>query len=166
VLPHDLKSADTHLNALIYECLQSEDWKRAEMLSEFALGQPRTSDEFTKRVFLVNHCLALKWGGVPEEAAKKVRSVDWTASAAEFRLAEAVLTDQFDAAEGLMRAVGKDSQTLGQNEYQEWPLFREFRTSAQFGRAYREIFGQSFSEVATQSAGHVVSEAKDIAGSR
>jgi len=42
-----------------------------------------------------------------------------------------------------MKAIGKGRQP-SQLQYQEWPVFKEFRKSEEFGQAYKDVFGEEF----------------------
>lgn len=56
---------------------------------------------------------------------------DWSAASIEFRLAEAVLLDDFTSAIAIMKQIGTGI-CPGKDGYREWPLFKEFRKSSDF----------------------------------
>ncbi len=64
---------------------------------------------------------------------------DWSAKHDIFRLPHLVLTEQFAEAAAVMRRIGKDSRPT-RGEYLRWPLFAEFRKSAEFGAAFKDLF--------------------------
>jgi hypothetical protein len=43
------------------------------------IEQPRISDDVMKKIFIVNHTIAAKFGGQEEEAKELLASLDWTA---------------------------------------------------------------------------------------
>ncbi len=42
-----------------------------------------------------------------------------------------------------MREIGPEGEVT-REDYSDWPLFREFRSSSQFLTAYRGLFGNEF----------------------
>jgi hypothetical protein len=87
VLPDELEQADKSLNNEIYERLQDGKWDPALTLAEFAIEQPRVSDDAMKKTFTVNYTIAAKFGGQEEKAKEFLASLDWTAAAPRFQLA-------------------------------------------------------------------------------
>ncbi len=77
------------------------------------------------------------------EATKQLDSFDWSGSGDDFKLAEAVLREQFDLAKEIMTRIGPKNPFLTEGAYNEWPLFREFRDTEQFCVGYEEVFGYS-----------------------
>lgn len=55
-----------------------------------------------------------------------VKSADWSASSDRFKLAEAVLLDDFDTANYLVKKIGSQGD-VKIFAYREWPIFREYR---------------------------------------
>lgn len=70
--------------------------------------------------------------------------MDWSAMSDKFKLAKAVLVDDFDNAYKIMRKIGKDEEEMEQFGYQEWPLFQEIREEDQFKEVYKEIYGVEY----------------------
>ena len=68
-------------------------------------------------------------------------SEDWTASNDVFRLADAVLLDDFERAASHMRRIGRESSPT-EADYKEWPLFPWFRQSKEFETVFEEVFGK------------------------
>jgi hypothetical protein len=55
------------------------------------------------------------------------------------QLAEAVLLDDFDKADEIVRRAGTTG-SLRKSNYREWPLFREYRGSEEFQSTFEEVF--------------------------
>ena len=144
ILPEELNEADKHLNHTQYDALNSQNWERAKVFGEFAVGQKKYSDEVHKRIGIVNYCIALKFSGDTEGCLKQLKKIDWSASVNDFRLAEAVLNDRFKDAASIMVRIGKSGEMVNEGFYHTWPLFNEFRESAEFMNAYEEIYGYPF----------------------
>lgn len=144
VFPEELEEADKHLQAVIYDALQDELWQRAKTFAEFATSQKRMGSDVDKKIALVNLAIALKFGGDPTAAATLLSSVDWSAASNDFKLAERVLMDEFGEAATIVRRIGKAGDILTEEAYHVWPLFREFRSRAEFLEAYEEVYGRPF----------------------
>ena len=75
---------------------------------------------------------------------------DWSAASDKFKIGVAALEGDFDKAAKLMTRIGpEDSPNKG--DYREWPIFKQFRQSPQFAKAYSEVFGEPWVEVARDS---------------
>lgn len=144
ILPDELGEADKHLTHTQYDALNSRNWERAKVYGEFAVGQKRFSDEVHRRISIVNYCIALKFSGDAEGCVRQLKKIDWSASVNDFRLAEAVLNDRFEDAALIMIRIGKSGEMVTEGAYHTWPLFNEFRGSAEFMNAYENIFGYPF----------------------
>lgn len=159
VVPSEIIIANSHLAMIVYDALKVEKWERACILSEFAVTHKDSMRDLDRRMGVVNYAIALKFCGKIEDSKKHLESEDWSATLPEFTLALAVLSDDTDAAVEAMHSIGKQGQILRQSCYHVWPLFREFRRSDKFIKAYEEIFGCSFAsealEVAKSSSGNV-----------
>ncbi|MCF6458743.1 hypothetical protein L1068_18320, partial [Pseudoalteromonas sp. MMG023] len=82
--------------------------------------------------------------GQSGKAQKVLGSVDWSASINDFKLANAVLSDNFDEAKEIMLKIKGDGEMITESSYHNFPLFFEFRESEQFLEGYKEAFGYSF----------------------
>jgi hypothetical protein len=71
---------------------------------------------------------------------------DWTAASSKFKIARAVLADDFGEAAGLMEKIG-DKGDVPKSGYRDWPLFKEFRKSDVFQEAFLRIFGEPAARV-------------------
>lgn len=151
-LPNELQDADEHISGLLFDSLRNKVWHRSRMIGKFVLEQRRLSSDVVRRMSIINYAQALKRGGAESEATKLLDGVDWSATAADFRLAHSVLTDDFDRAARLMVAIGPKGDWIREESYHLWPLFLEFRETDLFGKAYEKVFGYPFAIKALEDA--------------
>jgi len=142
--PDELDLAEEALYRLAYNLLVFEDFDLAVCVLEFALDQPKYANENIRRKNIVNLAQAYKWRGEEERCRERLKG-DWSAFEESFDLAIAVLKDDFASAERLMLRVGAHGDIVEQ-AFRDWPLFRRFRESEQFARAYAQLFGRSRQE--------------------
>lgn len=150
VLPEELEQADDSLNNLIFDMLQAEEWADVERLAHFRIGQRNTSTDLSKKIATINLCIALKASG-NQRYKELIKTLDWSSSLPEFKLAVAVLLDDSVAAVGWMKKVGKEGELLNEVAYYSWPLFRDFRLTQDFLKAFEEIYERPFAELAGQA---------------
>ena len=116
LLPDELDTADNHLHSMQYEALRAAIWDRAKVFGEFAVGQRQMSTDVHRRLAIINYAIALKFSDEEAKAREVLARVDWSASNNDFRLAEAVLLDQFDDAAAIMRRIGKKGEYIRQDD--------------------------------------------------
>lgn len=140
------------LNDSMYKLLERKKWNTAAALADFALSDQMRKDvpEIHLRTRIVNCAIALKFAERPEDATKLLDSFDWSASYREFKLAIAVLKDDFENASKIMKEIGKAGEMVNEIYYHGWPLFHKFRETDQFQKAYEEIYGVTFAKKAVQ----------------
>lgn len=164
VFPADAKRAQEAANDAVYALLQRRHWNLASEIGAFLLtdSMRQDLDEMTLKVRLINTAIGCKFANQEERCFKLLDDADWSASVREFKLAVSVLRDDFDAAAGLMRDIGKKGELIEQIAYHTWPLFRSFRNDQRFHSAYKAVYGVDFattfqkSEVGTALAELVV----------
>jgi hypothetical protein len=144
LLPAELEEAANHLHEVTYEALQREEWAWAETAGEFAVGQKAAASEQNRLIATVNLAIARKYAGKHSAVDALLSARDWSATSSEFRLAIAVLTDQYDSAAAIMERIGERGDFLVETSYHTWPLFRDFRGSTQFLSTYEKIYGYPF----------------------
>lgn len=144
IQPEKIEAADEALVGVTFDLLVLREYALAETLLVFATETlPRHASAELVLIFKVNLAIAYKWQEKGESCKRILDSVDWSPLSDKFQLAEAVLRDDFDNAGRIMRAIGASSRP-SKAEYRDWPLFREFRRSEQFTRAFHEVFGEPF----------------------
>ncbi|MDN3519626.1 hypothetical protein QWY84_18620 [Aquisalimonas lutea] len=156
LFPDDLENADNSLIELTYELLVAERWKLAENLLGFSLNTIKNhSNDVKKRIFVINYAIATKQGGDSDKALKCLDQHDWTSCSNDFKLAVAVLKEDYDLAKNYMIAIGINGG-IAEQDYREWPLFRDFRGTKQFRGGFVEVFGieyRSIEEIDSERGG-------------
>ncbi len=144
LLPDERAAADNHFVRVTYELIESGKWDLALRLLDFAHKYiKKFSSEGTELTLTVNRAQACKWKGDGERCREIMGEVDWSAKSDQFQLADAVLLENWSRSEKTMRRIGRDG-AIRQNDYRDWPLFREFRKQKEFLDAYEAIFGRPF----------------------
>ena len=121
--------------------LQAEKWKLAELVFDFAINIPekyRSKGE-VYYYFIINKAIALKEQG--KQIENLISKVDWSAFHPKFNLAVSVLSDDFKKAEKLM-ITESVKEALTEESFRTFPLFRKFRQSEEFKRAYKVNSGK------------------------
>jgi hypothetical protein len=142
--PTELAMADEQLSDVIYDYLHEKEYKKAICLGEFSMNLPKISSDLKLKVNVINLVIAYKMSDENDKAQTVLESIDWSASINDFKLANAVLSNNFDEAKGLMNKIKCDGEMITESSYHNFPLFFEFRESEQFLAGYEEVFGYSF----------------------
>jgi hypothetical protein len=145
-LRSEAATADEVLHQQLFGFLEREQWSRAITFGEFFLNLPRISSQRIRNLAVVNYAIALRAANRAADAVTLLDSIDWSAAAPDFRLADAVLRDDVPQATLWMRRIGKQGEYVTEEGYRTWPLFRTFRSTAEFQRAFEDIYGRQFSE--------------------
>jgi hypothetical protein len=141
--PHQIEKSNKSLNLLCYELIERKDFEIAITLLKFAVDLPGRSSEVSKLMFVINLAQACKWLGNVEECEKVLASKDWSAVGDNFKLAEAVLRDDWDRAIQTMYRIGGEGD-IEKISYRDWPLFKQLRKRDEFLKAYADIFKEAF----------------------
>lgn len=146
LFPNEKNGAHEAANDVLYKLLEEKRWKTADEIAKFCLTpvMRKDIDEIKLRIRTINAAIAAKFSGNPAECASLLKSLDWTASIRDFRLAILVLEDDFAGAAKMMVMIGKNGEFIEELSYHEWPLFHKFRGSIEFLNTYMEIYGISF----------------------
>lgn len=152
VLEEELEKADEHLQVVQYDFLLMEEWQCAFMAGEFAVSLPRHSSDVLKTIMFVNYVISLKALGRSSAAETALSKRDWNALNYDFRLAERVLREDYEAAADIMIKIGKNGDFVTEQGYHTWPLFKEFRQSPEFLKAYKSVYGYEFTSKLKESA--------------
>ena len=140
----DLVNADQNLQNVIINLLQSREFELAKRLSVFSCStSTKHPNDASARIHLINNAIAHKFVGDDEGCEKILDSTDWSSSKIEFQLAIQVLRDNFTEAKKTMLKIGKNGGWINKKDYEEWPLFEEFRKTRQFKQAFKKIYGDS-----------------------
>lgn len=137
--PAQLEDADRELNRITIRFLGSGDWTFAEIIADFHVAIPEkfrgpSEDHYYA---IINRAIAQKFAG--KEYKTGLKGPAWDAFHPKYQLALEVLDDDFAKAEATMQnqAVKEAVEKTG---FRTWPLFRKFRGSPEFARAYQKMF--------------------------
>jgi hypothetical protein len=149
LFPTQIEAADAALNDIGFDLLLGEDWSLSLAVFDFATNLPlkAVSDDSSRKMFLINKCIALKSSGKTQECLEELSRVDWSSSITRFVLAVAVLRDEFEDAAKLMAQAARGEHAITERSLCEWPLFRDFRKTQQFQKAFKRIFKKDFTEI-------------------
>jgi hypothetical protein len=147
VRPDQSDEQNHFLNDVIFELLNREDFSLARSISDFGATLRGVSKEVTRRTMCINRAQAYKWGGKQDEAIKIVKEFDWDASSPKFRLAVAIIKDEYEEAARLMQTVAHDDiEGISMESYRSWPLFRDARNQLSFQKAFSDKFFEPLNE--------------------
>ncbi len=144
ILPNELHVADDELIGAGYKLILSERYELAEEIHRFACNVlPRHSSDERKKILVVDYANTLNLQKRHEEASTILDAHDWSASAPKFRISIAAVKNEIPKVVDLIREIGANGY-LTEQDYQEWPVFRNVRDSEDFRNAYAEVFGKPF----------------------
>lgn len=146
LFPSEFEVAHNEANSTLFDLLRDKRWKTAGAIAEFALTEPMKYQisDMDLRIRTINAAIAMKFSGNADGCKKLLQLLDWTAALRDFRLAIAVLSDDYSKAAELMISIGKRGELVEELAYHNWPLFHKFRESGEFLKAYFEVYGTSF----------------------
>lgn len=146
LFPEEREIADTQLNNLAFELIDRGKYPLAIRILDFACEEiKKFSNEGHQLIFVVNRAQAYKWNGDDDRCRRIMKSVDWSAKGDQFRLADAVLSEDWDRVARVMRRIGRDGP-VSQSHYRDWPLFKNLRKQDLFLKTYLEVFGEDFAK--------------------
>lgn len=163
--PELLEKADDHLNNVCFELLKKGHKKLALNLLTFATETlKKHHNQEIMCIFTINKALAYYLSNKKEETKKILLEHDWSATSDKFKLAIAVLNEDYKKALELMKTIGNSNESINKKAYQEWPLFIEFRKRKDFKKRYKEIFKEDllFEEKKPKDLEDIVAELKKI----
>lgn len=146
--PSELLRQDRSFVNLTYGLIADDRFEVASELLDFALSEPawKFYDEDSRIRSLLNLAQAYKWSGRKDQCSKTLGRQDWSSLSPVFRLGALILQERFEeAALVLPNAVNVDE--LNEGTFVQWPIFREFRETEAFRRAFKEAFGLDYESV-------------------
>jgi hypothetical protein len=144
LFPDERIDADNNFARLTYDLIDHGKYEIAIKLLDFGCTEfKKFSSEANQLSLTVNRAQAYKWSGDEERCKKIMRAVDWSAKGDQFKLADAVLSNDWDRAGKVMKRIGKDGP-VERTDYRDWPLFQAFRKHEIFLTTYLYIFGEDF----------------------
>ena len=148
LLISDLKDADRELNEVCLHLINANYFGLADILLDFGCNQKKHFDDSFKNVFIVNCSLSKYLQDQKEEARKILDKKDWSASSSDFKLAYAVLTDDFETAYEMIIKIG-DKGEIHKSDYKHWPLFNKIRQEDKFKETFKLVFKEEYSVIET-----------------
>ena len=147
-MPDELEEADNNLITIGYDSLHEENYRLATMIFDFATHTLKKHfSDSDRRIMVVNQAQAYKWSGNEKKAREIITREDWSATSGKFRLAEAVILENYEKAFEIMQEIGTNENELELNNYREWPLFNEIRKEKRFVELFEQIFGEPYNKV-------------------
>lgn len=150
----EIEIANDEANGAIFNLLTAKRWNAAASFGEFSLTQPMLKgiNEVSKMIRIVNIAIAYKNLGNKEKAIKVLDSIDWSACIRDFKLANAILRDDYQKSSEIMVSIGKTGEMVNEVAYYHWPLFEEARGRVEFQHAYETVYGHPFKEIVKKEA--------------
>lgn len=148
LLPSQSQEQDRNLIRVTFQLISDDRHELAAQLLDLACSE-RSWKFFSANNRLtckLNLAQALKWAGRAPKCLEVLKSEDWGPTSPKYRLAALVLSDQFTEAEAVMLKTVA-TEELSEADFALWPLFREFRKSENFRRAFRAAFQKDFSTI-------------------
>src|SRR6202035_3213240 len=138
-----LHAADRDLNHLSIRFLELGDWELAEIITDFEIAIPEKLRAGGEQYFfaVINRAIAQKFGG--KDYKSGLKGITWDAFHPKYKLALEVLNDDFGKAEKTMQNEAV-KEAIGEDGFRSWPLFRKFRSTEEFARAYKEMFRRNY----------------------
>lgn len=143
ILKDDLKRADGELNNICYNLINNGSYVLADILLDFACTQKKHHDQSLKKVLTINKALSKYLQNDKEKTLEILKDDDWSASGYNFKLAYAILTEDYNEAYSIMSKIGNDGD-ISQQNYMEWPLFTKIRKQKKFKELYQQIFSEEY----------------------
>lgn len=148
LLPEDIKNADSNLSLITYDLIYNGHYSLAATLLDFATEtlKKHNNDE-SRRVFIINRAIAYKWNDNNNKCNDILKQEDWSSCSDKFKLAVAVLNEDYDKAAKIMKRIGTDAEIVRKEDYRTWPLFKEFRKTKLFLESYESVFNETYMNV-------------------
>lgn len=140
--------SDTYLIHLLFELLCNEQYDLAVNIGEFAISQRAISNDFRKRMMVINLCLAYKYSNQIDKCNKLLESYDWSSVQDVFQLALSCIRDEHEEACRLINAlINSKSDLVTESALHSWPLFKVLKEQENFKEMYQELFQANFNSV-------------------
>jgi hypothetical protein len=141
--PDQKKQQSKMLKDTGIELLKREDYDLAKNLYAFALELRDLTDQDRKHL-AINSAIAHKFSGSEETANKILDAIDWSASESKYKMAVAVIREDYPRVISLMSGVPTEGEgSVSAKDYRQWPLFKAIRNDVAFATAFKEKFGES-----------------------
>lgn len=145
IFPDERKYADNNLNKVCFNLLAKKNNTLASVLLEFAISLPKHHSDTIRRMMVINLAQAFKRSEQREKCMEVLKRYDWSATGYEFKLAVAVLNEEFENAAKLLKTV-VNAGDISEQEIVEWPLFIEFRETEEFLGIFKDLFDKDYAQ--------------------
>lgn len=123
--------------------MTSGQYDLADIMLDFACKQTKHFNDSTKNIFIVNKALSSYLNSKEENAKKIIESKDWSASSDDFKLANLIITENYEEVYELIKKIGNDG-VVDKENYKTWPLFYKLRKEDKFKETFKEVFKEDY----------------------
>lgn len=134
-----------YLSDVCYNLIKEGHYDLAIVMIDFALDNKsfrNHKNQASHIIFLVNKALSYHLKDMQKECLAIVDKIDLSAAEPVYKLAAAILKEDYDQAIGFMDQLGNVPRM--RRDYKEWPLFTKFRDKETFKKKYKELFNEDY----------------------
>jgi hypothetical protein len=135
---------DDSFNEIVFNLIESEQFDLASDLFGFFCKEwkDKFHSERNYLITVINCAQSNKWAGRNDKCLEIIKEHDWSAKSDDFRLANAVLNENWNESAEIVKKIGKSPEM--EICYRDWPLFRQLIQQDIFLVTYKSIFGKDF----------------------
>lgn len=138
----DKDSAFDAINEISFNCINSNRYRLAARLCEFALSLKNSGVKEAPRLRLVvNLASALMHLKEDAESVKVLNREDWSATSDDFQISVAALRKDIEEVNRILPMI-KASGKLNAEEFRTWPVFNFIKENEIFRRKFEEVYGE------------------------
>lgn len=144
IFNNDLDSADRALNNLAVKFMNSGEYHLAEVITDFDIAIPEKLRSPSSEFFYyakINKAASQKFQG--KDFEKGLSDVPWQVFHSKYSLVLHVLREEYEEAGKLMQN-DEVKDIVGMAGFRAWPVFRLFRETDEFKKAYKAIYGREY----------------------
>jgi hypothetical protein len=142
--PSEMEQSIFNLINLSVELIGRGYYQSALDICDFGIEWRGELPEKAKLYLILNKAQALKWLNKLDDVKRILDSIEWETKSDVLLLPKLVLEDNFSDAANCMRRIGRSNEEINSIAYENFPIFKEFRKSEEFLKAYKEVFGIEF----------------------
>lgn len=144
IQPDEISIIGGNLSNHTFELICNEHYEPAISILEFFVDDKiKHHDNTHKMMHIVNLAQCYKWNGQFEKCTNLLNRHDWSACEDKFKLANAVLREDWDGVRKYMKRLSFDDE-FNRVFYKDWPLFKSLRNHEDFKEWYKEIYEEDF----------------------
>lgn len=140
----NIRKSDSLILEMVYDLIDSERYLPAIRIGKHFADKKVTKDEDSYLTLLINLAQAYKWSG-NQEWKNILKKEQWNSKSNRYKIGKEALFEEWDSAARTMKTIGSTGEVKQEN-YECWPLFKQFRETTQFKETYKIIFGKDFEE--------------------